>query len=48
MVGELLVPLFGRSWVDKVAAAGGLVPYVLRSVAAFLISNPNRDTEAYR
>jgi hypothetical protein len=30
MVGELLVPLFGRSWVDEVTAQGGLVPYLLR------------------
>lgn len=55
VVGELLVPLFGRSWVDKVAASGGLAPYVLRLIAAFLISKTNRelpallrDTEAYR
>jgi hypothetical protein len=36
MVGELLVPLFGRRWVDEVAASGGLVPWLGRRLLAAL------------
>jgi hypothetical protein len=36
MVGELLVPLFGRRWVDEVAAAGGLVLWLGRRLLAAL------------
>jgi hypothetical protein len=55
MVGELLVPVFGRRWVDEVTAHGGLVPYLIRSVAAFFIRSKDRElpalwreAEAYR
>lgn len=46
MVGELLVPLFGHSWVDEVTRRGGLVPYLVRRLLAAVF--PARSPEAYR
>lgn len=43
MVGELLVPVFGRRWVDEVTAYGGLVPWLLRPVAALLTLFASRE-----